>query len=201
MHDPGRELGLLELQRFLIEDRTSSRQAGSTHEIFDPQTNVKVGIVREEPGALGNWLRGWFMRTFLPRKLEVRETEDESLVFTVHRPAGLWQRRIEVYDADDHLIGYGEHRSLFGRASLWVYDRRGLPFVEVRSDAQGRGCCLVGPNGQEWARVSREGTGSGKAAFADRYLVSMSDVLAEQPLAKMLLLGAALAVGIVGPGK
>jgi hypothetical protein len=46
--------------------------------------------------------------------------------------------------------------------------------------------------------MSTERTGSGKQA-ADRFLVSMDEQLAEQPLAKMLLLGAALATAVGQP--
>jgi hypothetical protein len=194
LHSSGRELGVLELQRFLIKERAASAPAANTYGIFEPQTQDQVGIAREELGSL--WR---FLRSFLSRKLEVRETEDESLVFTVHRTVGWWRRRLEVYDADDYLIGYGEDRTVSGRDGFWISDRRGLPFAEVKESLRGRGCLFLGPDGRELGAVTSEWTGTGNEsrASANHYLMSIGEELAEQPFAKMLLLGAALAVHII----
>ena len=111
----------------------------------------------------------------------------------------LWRRGIEVYDADDHLIGYSDNRTFSGRGNFWVYDRRGVPFVEVKKSPQGRRCWFVGPDSRELGFLTSEETetGSEAAAVANLCLVSISEELAEQPLAKMLLLGAALARPLV----
>lgn len=144
-------------------------------------------------------------RVFRSTKLEARETLDESLVFTVQRTVALWRRGIEVYDADDHLIGYSDNRTFSGRGNFWVYDRRGVPFVEVKKSPQGRRCWFVGPDSRELGFLTSEETetGSEAAAVANLCLVSISEELAEQPLAKMLLLGAALAlaIGQQGPAQ
>jgi hypothetical protein len=203
LRDSGQELGLLESQRFLIKERSASREPGNTYEVFNPQTQNQVGIVREESGGLGKYLPSFLSRVFRFTKLEARETLDEPLVFTVHRTVALWRRGIEVYDADDHLIGYSDNRPLSGRSSFWVYDRRGVPFVEVKNSLQGRRCCFVSPDGRELGLLTnqRSEAGSGAGGVANLYLVSISEELAEQPLAKMLLLGAALALAIGHDGQ
>jgi hypothetical protein len=198
LQDPGQELGLLESQRFLIKERRACGEAETTYDVFDQQTQNRVGIVREEPGSFRRYLPSFLNRLFRSTKLEARETVDEPLVFTVRRTVALWRQGMEVYDADDHLIGYSENRSLSGRGNYWVYDRRGIPFVEIKRSLQGRRYGFVGPNGRELGVLTSERTESaGGAGAADHdYLVSMSEELAEQPLAKMLLLGAALALAI-----
>jgi hypothetical protein len=200
LHSSGRELGLLELQRLLIEEPSAP---GHEYGIVDPQTHEQVGIAREELGSRWKFLRSFLNRTLLPAKLEVYETEDESLVFTVRWLAGWWRRRLEVYDADDSLIGYGEQPVLSGSRSLWIYDRRGLPFVEVQGALRTRDCYFLGPGGREMGTVTSRCTGAGKESepLVSHYLVSIAEEIAEQPFAKMLLLGAAFAVHIVPQRK
>ncbi len=196
MHGSGPEVGLLELQRFLIKERPAFGEAGTLYDIFDPRTQKPMGVIREKSGTLRKFLGKFLSKRFLTIELEVRETEDESLVFIVHRTMGLWRRRIEVYDADDHLMGYGENRGFSGRGGFWIYDRRNLPFAAIQVASRGQGCCFLAPDGRELGTVTRERTEPDREARApaNPYLVSIDDALAEQPLAKMLVLGAALAI-------
>lgn len=203
MGDSGQELGLLESQRFSIKERSASEATGNRYEILDAQTQSRLGIVREESGALRNYLPAFLNSLFRSTKLEARETADESLVFTVQRTVTLWRRGIEVYDAEDHLIGYSDSRKFSRHGNFWVYDRRGLPFVEVKRSLRGRLGRFIGPDGRELGSLTSEGTetGSEAAAAANPFLVSIGEELAEQPLAKMLLLGTALALAIGHHGQ
>jgi hypothetical protein len=193
----------LELQRFLIKERAACGEAATIYDIFDPRTQETMGVVREKSGALPKFLRRFLGKRFLTTKLEVRETEDESLVFTVRRTTGLWRRRIEIYDADDHQMGCGESRSFCGRGTFWIYDRRNLPFAEIKGAFQGEGCCFLSADGRELGTVTGEWNApvTQLRAPANHYLVSIGDELAEQPLAKMLVLGAAMAMNIAHHGE
>jgi hypothetical protein len=184
----------LELQQLLIREPPAPARTANTLAIFDALSNEQVGSAREEFASRWRSLHFFLNWTFLPTKLEVCETEDESLVFTVLWMAGWWRRRLEVYDADESLIGYGEQRALSGPRSFWVYDRRGLPFVEVQEALRGHNCCFMGQGGRELGAVT--------SAFSDvdtarHYVVSIAEEVADQPFAKMLLLAAALAIYIV----
>jgi hypothetical protein len=188
------EIGLLELQRFLIKEPLAPREKGGAYAIFDPGTKQQVGVARAAPGLPARFLRWFVPRTLLPTKLVVYETEDESLVFTVSRVVNLWRQRIEIYDADDHFMGYGENSIFSGRSGFRFYDRRGLPFANVEGEIQGRRFRFVSRDGRELG-VVEPGVDAGSC------LVSLHEELAEQPLAKMLLLGAALAIDLVYHGK
>src|SRR5437870_1821496 len=96
----GPEVGLLQLQRFLIRERLAGQATTPIYDIFDPRTQEKMGTVLEKSRSLLESLFGFLSKRLLITKLEVRETEDESLVFTVHRTTRIWRRRVEVYDAD-----------------------------------------------------------------------------------------------------
>src|SRR5262249_39944099 len=136
LQSSSRDLGVLELQRLVVREARVPAPRGNRYAICDPQTGLQVGIAREEPVARWNFLSSFFNTTL---SLKVCETEDESLVFTVHLITSWWRRRLEIYDAEDSLIGYGEQRNLSGRQSYWIYDRSGLPFVEVQEAPRGVG--------------------------------------------------------------
>src|SRR5260370_27435310 len=92
LHSSSYELGLLELQRFLIKEQHACR--GRVYALLEPSTQEQAGVARAELGTLARLLPGFVRRTFLPTRLEVCETEDESLVFPVRRVVGLWGQRI-----------------------------------------------------------------------------------------------------------
>jgi hypothetical protein len=191
LHGSDPEIGLLELQRFLIKARRSLGQAATIYDICEPRTEETMGLVRTTSGSLPKFLRRFLREKFLTTKLEVCETKDESLVFSVLRTTGFWRERIDVYDADDHVVGYGLR--LAGRGGFWMYDQRNLPFAELRGVFQDGNCCFLATNGQELGTVTNERTTPSTQGLA---LVSIDEELSEQPLAKMLLLGAALALKI-----
>ena len=184
----------MELQRFLIQGRPHGGGTPAVYDIFDPPTQEQMGVIRERSARPLPWLHWLPSKRIGTAALEVRETEDESLVFTVYRTIGLWRCRIKVYDADDHLMGFGMRSGVVGRVRFWIYDRHDLPFAEIK-DIFGRTYSFLAPDGRELATATREQGG------ADRCLISISDLLAGQPLAKMLLLGGALALSTAPHGE
>jgi hypothetical protein len=125
----------------------------------------------------------------------VREIQDESFVFSVRHWIGWWRRTIEVYDADDHLVGCGETRGTFS-VGFWIYDRRNLPFVEMKASFPGGNWSFRAVDGRELGKVEWNTPRAESRTPVDVCVLSIGDELAEQPLAKMLLLGAALAMNL-----
>jgi hypothetical protein len=193
------ELGLLELQRLLIQKRLALPRTMAACDLFDLDTKEQVGVARETLGAWISLLRRLVGRKLGPARIEVCETEDESLVFTIRRPAGPWRQRVEVYDADDHRVGYFKSRLFARGGSLWVYDSWDRLFAEVRGAWAGWTFTFVAPDGRELGAATRPGAGLGRglAAAAGDYVVAVADELEDQPIAKMLLLAAALAIDMV----
>jgi uncharacterized protein YxjI len=190
---------MLELQRFFIKEQVAFLRSTSTYDIFDPDTREQVGVAREQPGSFARILRWFVSKRLTATSIEVYETEDESLVFTIHRPMSLWQERVNVYDADHRLMGYFLSKVLSWGRGFWVYDHEGLPFAELKGDWVGWNFVFVTPEGQELGAVTKSWAGLGRELFtsADNYVVSIHEELEDQPIAKMLLLAAALAVDLV----
>lgn len=190
---------MLELQRFLIKERIVFLKTVDTFDILDPDTGRLVGVAHEEPGTWVKWLRLIISKQLMPTRVEVREAEDDSLVFTIRRPFRLWRARVEVYDAEDQMVGYFKSKIFSLGGGFWVYDREDRQFAEVKGDWKGWNFQFRTPDGKELGVVTKQWAGLGKELFtsADNYVVSISDELADQPIAKMLLLAAALAIDIV----
>ena len=190
---------MLELQQFLIKEQVAFLKTASTYDIFDPETREQVGVAREQPGSFVTMLRWFISKRHLPTRIEVREMADESLVFTIRRPLGFWRERVNVYDADDRLMGYFLSKTFAWGRGFWVYDDQDAPFAELKGDWVGWNFVFVTPDGHELGGVSKSWAGLGRELFtsADNYVVSIHEELEDQPIAKMLLLAAALAVDIV----
>jgi hypothetical protein len=108
--------------------------------------------------------------------LEIRETDDEPLLFTLLRP---WfhNRAWEVFDAEDRPVG-----SLRGNL---VRDRFGHHLAEVEQLAGGNGFRFGSRDGNELAVLRPDDAGS--------QLIFAEDLLGD-PFARMLLLAGGLAL-------
>lgn len=136
--------------------------------IVDLYSNQFLGLVRKEPAP------GWNLWRWLKRPVwRVLETEDESLLLTLHCPWG-FLRTWEVYDAEDRQVC-----TIHGNE---VFDAAG----HLRATMQRRGPShqrLTSKEGVELATIGRDGEGV-ELCFAG--------VIEADPFAKMAVLGTAL---------
>jgi hypothetical protein len=142
--------------------------AAAVRAVVEPATGAPLGSARRRRGR-GFWGR-WFGRPVL----EVREHEDEPLLFTVRRCWG-WPGGREVRDADGRFVG-----TLRG----WcIWDRFGRPLAG-RAAPGGPGYEELGsPEGRVLAILHYEISG---------IRLSFTPEVAADPFAKMLVLAAAL---------
>jgi hypothetical protein len=180
---------MLELQRYLFRKKGDFRQTGYVYEIFDPDTQERIGIVREGPPIIEGLLRRLFALLFTPCRYEVRETEDESLVFTVTRSFSPFGQEETVADADENVVGYV-------RSGLWIYDRDRVAIARFSRSRQKKEISILTPDGSELGMLTTEYSGTHSASDGRSILVSLGERLADEPFAKMLLLGAILGLDL-----
>ncbi len=169
---------------------------GQARAVHDLATAAALGFAYRSPGTAGVWPR-WLAR---PR-LEVYETEDASLVFSVCR--AWWSGAWDVSDAEGRAVGgfrAGAFRLSAEAVRLWqlpagaagvkyrgtlVRDRFGrlLAWMDPAGPATGR---LVAADGAALAHLSRSGQGT-----EVRFVPAQDG----NPFLKMLLLAAVLAGG------
>jgi uncharacterized protein YxjI len=190
---------VLELQDFLVKEQVAMFKTTDTYDIFDPRTGQQVGVAREVPGRFVTLMRWLVSKKLMPTRIEVREHPEEALVFTIRKPVSLFRQHIEVYDAQDEPIGHFVSKIFSLGGGFHVYDHNDKPFAELQGKWTGWEFTFRTPEGHEMGRVTKKWAGMLKELFtsADNYVVSIADDLADQPIAKMLLLAATLAIDIV----
>ncbi len=193
------EVSLLDLQRFFIKERVAFLKTVDHFDIFNPDTEKQVASAREVASGLVRTLRWFISKKMMPTTVEIREAESEDLVFSIYRPFQLFRARVDVYDADKKKLGYFKSKLFSLGGGFWVYDTQHRLFAEVKGDWKGWNFKFLTPEGEELGLVTKKWAGLGKELFtsADNYLVAINDDLADQPVAKTLLLAAALAIDIV----
>ena len=133
----------------------------------------------------------------------MREKPDDSLVFSLKRSGYLFKSRLEVRDSMGVLVGYFKSKVLTFGGGFYVYGKDDKYFAEVKGNLIGFDYRFVTADGSvELGQVTKkiEGlSGLSRELFftADNYLLRVNGELTDQPLAKMLLLAAALAVDLI----
>ncbi len=190
---------MLELQNFLVREQVAVLRMTDIYDILDPETGKQVGIAEEVRGTIATLLSMIVNKNFLVRSIEIREHPEGALVFTMRKPATFFQPKVEVYDAQGERIGYFVSKLFSFGGGFNVYDNRDRVIAEIQGKWTGWDFTFVTPEGHEMRRVTKKWAGMLKQLFtsADNYVVSIADDLADQPIAKMLLLAAALAIDIV----
>jgi uncharacterized protein YxjI len=191
---------VLERNRFVVREQVKLLTDRNTYAILDADAGAQVGTAEEQIGLTKRLLRWFISKALLPTRVEVREKPDDSLVFTIRRGAYILRSRVEVLDAQGELVGFFMSKVLTLGGGFHVYDKAGNHFAEVTGKWHGFDYRFVTPDGKvELGRVSKQWGGLAKELFtsADTYGVEVGTELAEQPLAKMLILAAALAIDTI----
>lgn len=192
---------MLDRNRFVVKEHTKFVSTTNTYDILDESGEV-LGTAQEVIGPLTQIARWFISKALMPMRIEVREKPDDSLLFTIRRGAYIFKSSVEVHDAQGELLGTFRSKVLTVSGGFSIADKAGNPFAQIKGKWLGFDYRFVTPDGTvEMGRVSKKlgAMGLVKELFtsADTYAVEVSPELAEEPLAKMLILAAALAIDTV----
>lgn len=189
---------MLEADKFMVKEKVKFFKSHQTYDIFDFGTEEHLGTAEEAIGGLVKALRWVVSKHWMPTAVEVRD-HDGALVFTIRRGGFLFRARVEVLNADGEVIGYFKSKVLSFGGGFWVYDKNDRQFAEVKGNFIGFNYRVLTPDGDELGKVTKKWGGAAKELFtsADTYMVDVADDLTDQPVAKMLVLAAALAIDII----
>lgn len=194
---------MLECNTFAIQEHKKVLSSVQSYDIRNGQTGEIVGTATETIGVFTQALRWVISKHLLPTRVEVREKPDDSLVFSLRRSGYIFRSRVEVRDAQDTLVGYFKSKFLTISGGFHVYDKDGKHFAQVKGRMFGFNYQFLTQDGTvELGRVSKriggaEGLARELFFSADNYFLEINPDLAEQPMAKMLLLAATLAVDLI----
>ena len=191
---------MLESRKFLVKEKIKFLATHATYEIYDGETQQRTGTAEEEISTFVRLMRWLVSKQLLPAHVEIRETPDDALVFTVSRGWYLFRSRVEIRDAQGVMVGYLKSKLFSFGGGFLVFDANDKQFADVKGNLFGFKYRVLTPDGDfEMGKVSKEWGGLAKELFtsADSYLIEIHDDLHEQPIAKMLVLAAALAVDMI----
>ena len=194
---------MLECNTFAIQEHKKIISSVQSYDIKNGETGELVGQAKENIGVLTQMLRWVMSKQFLPTTVEVHEKPDDSLVFTLRRGFYIFRSRVEVRDAQGELVGYFKSKFFTISGGFHVYDKHDKYFAHVKGRMFGFDYRFLTEDGKvELGQVSKVIGGLGGLAremffSADNYFLKLNPELAGQPMAKMLLLAATLAVDII----
>ena len=192
---------MLEHNTFVIKEKVKILSNVQSYDILDAKGEL-LGTAKETIGFATQMLRWFVSKQFLPTRLEVREKPDDSLVFSIRRGWYLFRSRVEVHDSQDQLVGYFKSKFFTISGGFHVYDKDDQHFAEVKGKLLGWNYRFLTPDGKvEMGQVSKKLGAMGilKEMFtsADTFGVEVSEDLEDQPMAKMLILAATLAIDLI----
>lgn len=193
---------MLDRNTFVVKEHTKLISTTNTYDILDADSGEVLGTAQETVGTLTQIARWFISKALMPMRVEVREKPDDSLLFTIRRGAYIFKSTVEVHDAQGELLGSFRSKLFTISGGFTIADKAGKPFAEIKGKWLGFDYRFVTPDGSfEMGRVSKKlgALGLVKEFFtsADTYAVQVAPELAEEPLAKMLILAAALAIDTV----
>src|SRR5262245_45254970 len=194
---------MLECNTFAIQEHKKIISSVQSYDIKNGETGDLIGTAQEDIGAITKGLRWVMSKHLLPTRLDVREKPDDSLVFSLRRGWYIFKSRVEVLDAQGQLIGYFRSKFFTISGGFHVYDKDDKHFAHVKGRMLGFDYRFLTEDGKvELGQVSKRiggAAGLAREVFfsADNYFLTLNPELAEQPMAKMLLLAATLAVDLI----
>ncbi len=190
---------MLESRRYFIKEHVTVLRTYDTYDIFDADSGHLIGMARESISGLVAALRWVIGKNLMPTTVEVRSKPEDRLIFRIRRGIHFLKATVEVEDGDGQKIGYFRSKLFTFSGGFQVYTVDAELLAEVKGTLLGFHYRFVTPEGAELGEVSKQFEGLGKELFtsADSYLLRIREELQQQPVAKILLLAAALAIDIV----
>jgi uncharacterized protein YxjI len=194
---------MLECDMYAIQEHRKILSSVQSYDIKNAATGELLGEAREQIGFITQALRWFVSKHLLPTLLEVREKPDDSLVFSLQRRGYLFRSRVDVRDAMGSVVGYFKSKILTIGGGFHVYDKDGRYFAEIKGNLFGFDYKFYNEDRSvQLGSVSKKLGGLAGLArelffSADNYFLRINPDLSEQPLAKMLLLAATLAIDLI----
>lgn len=186
--------------QFVVREHVGMLKLTDTYDVLDAGTQKVIAVARERPGGGVLFLRFLVSKQILPTRVEVRAgTEEGPLLFCLRRGFTFCRSRVQVLDADGAPIGYFRSKVFSIGGGFWVHDNQDRQVAEVKGDWKGWNFAFRGPAGEELGLVTKKWGGIAKELFtsADTYMVSLTGAAGAGPVAKILLVAAALAIDMV----
>jgi uncharacterized protein YxjI len=192
---------VLEKNTFVVKEHVKFVSNSNTYDIFDAESGAQLGVAQEQMGLGKQLLRFVIPKQFTSTSIDVR-TADGRPVCSIRRGPYLFRSRVEVLDANGAVLGYYVSKVFTLGGGFHIYDKDGRHVAEIKGKWTGFEYRFLSLDGNvEMGRVTKElsFTSIMKDLFtsADTYAVVVSPHLTGNPMAKALILAAALAIDTI----
>ena len=190
---------LIDHKVWFIKEKVDFLKLAGEYGIYVPETNQQIGVAKEEPGGLVKFLRLLINKLLLPNKINVYDTYDQSIAFTIQKPFSLFSSKVSVTTGSGKYLGYFQSKVFTIGGGFRVYDPAGRQVAEIKGDWKGWNFKFLNEAGQEMGTITKKWAGIGKELFttADNYIIALNETQTFEPKQVILLLAAGLAVDIV----
>ena len=183
---------------FFVKEEVGMFKAANNYDVFDPNTNQKIIECREPNlGLFTKIFRFTDYKRMTPFHVELR-TPDGQPVLTVKRGFSLFLSKVEVLDEKGVTVGFFKQKFFSVGGKFDVLDAREQPVCTLQGKWTSWDFRFL--QGQkELGSVSKKWAGLGKELFtsADNYMLSISDTVAADDPARLLIMAAVMCIDMV----
>jgi uncharacterized protein YxjI len=179
---------LLDHNKFAVKSQSKAFSSKKGFEIVDGDNGQALGTAKDTTGFLASLLGG--------TTIEVRDTSSNAPLFTVAR-TGWLLKKDQVLDPQGQVVGRYKAKMFSLSGGFHVYDKDGKHLAEIQGKMLKSEYKFVTPDrSAEMGSVSRSWGGLAKSLFTgnDTYGVQIDPKFAKDSTAKMLILGATIAI-------
>ena len=189
---------LLNSRQFLVKERVGLLKLTDAYDIYDPQTQIPLGIARDEPPGWAKALRLVLKKHFLPTTIRIYEKEGAPALLSLRKKPGI-RPTVNLTDSNGKVLGTFKSKLFSLGGGFTVADALGNQFAEVKGDWKGWNFRFLDTSGKELGVVTKKWAGLGKEMFttADTYMIALNETAACGVEQTALLLAAGLAIDVV----
>ncbi len=179
---------LLDQNKFVVKSQSKTFSSKKSFEILDGETGQLLGTAKDTTGFLASLLGS--------TTIEVRDASNNAPLFSVGR-TGLLLKKDQVLNPEGEVVGRYKAKMLSLSGGFHVYDKDGKHLAEIQGKMLKAEYKFVTPDRTaEMGSVSRTWGGLAKSllAGADTYGVQIDPKFGKDSTAKILILGATIAV-------
>jgi uncharacterized protein YxjI len=179
---------LLDHNKFAVKSKSKAFSSRKSFEIADPDNGQALGTAQDTTGFLAS--------LFGSATIEVRDMSGNAPVFSVTR-SGWLLKKDHVVGPQGQVVGRYKAKMFSLSGGFHVYDKDGKHIAEIQGKMLKSEYKFVTPDrSAEMGSVSRTWGGLAKSMFTgnDTYGVQIDPKFSKDSTAKMLILGATIAI-------
>lgn len=183
---------------FFIKEHVGMFKAANNYDIYDPESNEILMNCREEGlGFFTKMLRFTDYKRMTPFDIEIKTPEGEQIL-RVKRGISIFLSKVEVFGANDELVGMFKQKFFSIGGKFNVYDANENELCKLKGKWTSWDFKFV-KDDMEFAHVSKKWSGLGKELFtsADNYMLEIDKKLPADSALRLLILASVMCIDMV----